>query len=274
MAGVRAATCGTIARLHNAVQVGRHVPRSRNTRIRPKDTSRAEARRRYREDSRESEPNQLGDEATPNATPEAAPTASRSMLAMPDIRSDLAALPQVFRKPLVWLPFGLLLLAFGLELARQGGALPEGQVGDIGTLYIQLTLPPTSLFVFFIGGFVAPRASYLVGAILGIFDALLITILVLMDQSGPEGSSGLEGSGITEVGAGTAGVAELAPLWGIAILVGVFAAGFAAWYRRFLRSSQERAAANRAVKEREQAAKAKEQARADKQAARDARRKG
>jgi hypothetical protein len=191
------------------------------------------------------------------------------MLAMPDIRSDIAALPQVFRKPLVWLPFGLLLLAFGLELARQGGALPEGQVGDIATLYIQLTLPPTSLFVFFIGGFVASRASYLVGGILGVFDALLITILVLMDQSS------LEGSGITEVGAsgGQVGITELGPLWGIAILVGVFAAGFAAWYRRFLRSSQERAAANRAAKERDQAAKAKEQARADKQAAREARRK-
>ncbi len=243
------------------------MPRSRNTTIRPKDTSRAEARRRYRDENREAEPNELADDAAASAASEAAPASSRSMLAMPDIRSDLAALPQVFRKPLVWLPFGLLLLAFALELARQSGALPEGQVSDIGTLYIQLTLPPTSLFVFFIGGFVAPRASYLVGAILGVFDALLITILVLLDQSN------LEGSGITELGA-AAGLTELAPLWGIAILVGVFAAGFAAWYRRFLRSSQERAAVNRAAKEREQAQKAKEQARADKQAAREARRKG
>lgn len=245
------------------------MPRSRNTRIRPKDTSRAEARRRHKEETREAEaePNELSDQAEANQSGEAAPTGARSMLAMPDIRGDLAALPRVFMKPLVWLPFGLLLLAFGLEVARQSGALPEGQVGDIMTLYIQLTLPPTSLFVFFIGGFVAPRASYLVGGILGIFDALLITILVAMDQSG------LEGSGITEVAGGEAGAAELAPLWGIAILVGVFAAGFAAWYRRFLRSSQQRAAANRAAKEREQAQKAKDQARADKYEAREARRK-
>jgi hypothetical protein len=50
--------------------------------------------------------------------------------------------------------------------------------------------------------------------------------------------------------------------------VGILAAGFAAWYKRFLRSSQERAKANRALREQEQARKAKEQARADKQAAR------
>jgi hypothetical protein len=243
------------------------VPRSRNTRLRPKNTSRAEARRRHRDETREIEPNTLSDQVDPDATEEPEQKQSRGPLAMPDIRGDIAALPRVFMKPLVWLPFGLLLLAFGLEVARQNDMLPEGQVGDIMTLYIQLTLPPTSLFVFFIGGFVAPRASYLVGGILGIFDALLITILVAMDQSG------LEGSGITEVGSGEAGLSELAPLWGIAILVGVFAAGFAAWYRRFLRSSQQRAATNRANNEREQAQKAKDQARTEKYEAREARRK-
>ena len=95
---------------------------------------------------------------------------------------------------------------------------------------------------------------------MGIFDATLITILVLQ---APE--TALEGSGVTEVTEG------LAPLWGIAIFVGVLAAGFAAWYKRFLRSSQERARANRAIREKEQAEKAKAQARADKQAARDLR---
>ena len=235
------------------------MPRSRNTRIRAKNTSRSEARRRHRDDQREDEiePNTLSGQV--EAIEMEAPP-KRSMLAMPDIRSDLRALPRVFRKPLVWAPFGLLAIAFVLELARQGGALPEGDVSNIGTLYVQLTLPPTSLFIFFIGGFVAERSSYLVGAILGAFDAMLITILVLI---APEAA--LEGSGVTEVAEG------LLPLWGIAIFVGVFAAGFAAWYKRFLRSSQERARANRAIKEKDQAEKAKEQARADKQAARDAR---
>ena len=241
------------------------MPRSRNTRIRPKNTSRSEARRRHREDLRgeDDESTELDDqaEATENAP------SGRPAFALPDIRADLAALPRVFRKPLVWLPFGLLLAAFLIELARQGGALPEGQVGDIAVLYVQLTLPPTSLFVFFIGGFVADRASYLVGALLGVFDALLITILVLGDQTD------FEGTGVTEVTGNQSTLEALAPLWGIAILVGIFAAGFAAWYRRFLRSSQERARVNRAAREKEQAQKSKDQARADKQAARDARKR-
>ena len=235
------------------------MPRSRNTHIRPKDTSRAEARRRYRDEHHPETDDH--DELDESVEPEVVATPSRPAFAMPNVREDLQALPQVFRKRLVWAPFGMLLLAFLLELARQNGALPEGQVSEIALLYVQLTLPPTSLFVFFIGGFVAERASYLVGAILGAFDAALITVLVLI---APEES--LEGSGISEVAEG------LLPLWGIAILVGIFSAAFAAWYKRFLRSSQERARVNRAAREREQALKAKEQARADKQAAREARR--
>jgi hypothetical protein len=236
------------------------LPRSRNTSVRAKDTSRAEARRRHKDETRttDAEPNTLTDEVTPDA----APTSSRPRFRIPDIASDVRALPQVFRKPLVWLPFGLLIGAFALELARQEGLLPEGQIGDIATLYIQLTLPPTALFVFFIGGFVAPRASYLVGAMLGVLDALLITILVGITPAGD-----LEEAGITEV------ASDLVPLWGIAIAVGIFAAGFAAWYRSFLRSSQVRAKANRAAKEQEQAARAKEQARQDKADAREAKRK-
>ena len=48
------------------------------------------------------------------------------------------------------------------------------------------------------------------------------------------------------------------------LVIGIFAGGFAAWYRRFLRSSQERAAGQpRAARSRSRRAKAKEQARAD-----------
>jgi hypothetical protein len=232
------------------------VPRSRNTRIRPKDTSRVDARRRHRDEQRAAG---VDPDAIDAIVPETSEPA-RPSFGMPNVREDLAALPSVFRKPVMWLPFGVLLAAFFIELARQNEMLPEGTVADLGILFVQLTLPPTSLFVFFIGGFLAPRASYLVGAILGAFDALLITILVMLEMTD------FEETGMGDVAQG------LLPLWGIAILVGIFAAGFAAWYRRFLRSSQERARANRAIREQEQARKAKEQARADRDAAREARR--
>ena len=248
------------------------MPRSRNTRIRPKDTSRIDARRRYREEHR-AEGVEPEAPSTDTATAAASAPVNRSAFALPDVVADIKALPTVFRKPLVWAPFGMLLLAFVLALAIVSDGLPAGTVADLSGLYVSLTLPPTSLFVFFIGGFVADRASYLVGAILGLVDAVLITLLYIMAPAVATNQQ-LQQAGLVgpQAGGTAPGIAELAPLWGIAIFVGIFAAGFAAWYKRFLRSSQERARANRAQREQEQAERAKAQARADKQAAREARR--
>ena len=246
------------------------MPQTSSNRIRAKDTSRAEARRRYRDEQRAA--GAASDEAAA-ADATAAEPQTRSAFAIPDVMADIRALPQVFRKPLVWLPFGMLLLAFVLVLLIVEDALPAGAVSDIAGLYVSLTLPPTALFVFFIGGFVAIRASYLVGALLGAFDALLLTILYLMAPS-LSSNTQLQNAGLTaaqEQGSGVT-VETLLPMWGIAIGVGILAAAFAAWYKRFLRSSQERAKANRAIREQEQARKAKEQAKTDKQAAKDARR--
>jgi hypothetical protein len=244
------------------------VPQSNNSRIRAKDTSRAEARRRHREQHRSSE-------AVVEAVAPAAETSApaRSGFQMPDVRADIKALPQVFRNPWVWLPFLMLVISFVLAILLVEDVLPEGVAYDVASLYVGLTLPPTALFVFFIGGFLATRASYLVGGILGAFDALLLTILnVLMPAVADDPD--LTRAGLTAGQAqGTAfGLSAMAQLWGIAILVGVLAAAFAAWYRRFLRQSQERAKVNRAAREQEQARKAKEQARVDKQSARDVKR--
>jgi hypothetical protein len=238
--------------------------------MRPKDTSRVEARRRHRDEQRVTDEDDAASGTTAAAA--AVPTAEpRPAFALPDIRSDLAALPQILRGRWMWVPFAMLLVSFVLVLLLDGGTLPAGAPQDVAGLYVSLTLPPTSLFVFFIGGFLATRASYLVGALLGIFDALLYTLLFVIVPSAFSDTQ-LQEAGLT---AGQSGdvlsPANLAPLWGIAVLVGILAAAFAAWYRRFLRSSQERAKANRAIREQEQARKAKEQARSDKEAAREAR---
>ena len=237
--------------------------------MRPKDTSRVDARRRHREEQRASGeiPEDTGDTAA------AAEPQSRPAFALPNIRQDLAALPQILLTRWLWIPFAMLLVSFVLVLMLDAGALPAGTAQDLSGLYVSLTLPPTSLFVFFIGGFLAPRAAYLVGALLGAFDALLYTLLFLLVPDAFSGDQ-LQEAGLAS--GQTAGqpltLSNLAPLWGIAIVVGILAAAFAAWYRRFLRSSQERARANRAMREQEQARKAKEQARADKTATREARR--
>lgn len=241
--------------------------------MRPKDTSRADARRRHRDEQRAAgiDPDEAAGSDVAAAAGTAAAAPARSAFALPDIRADLAALPRVLVSRWMWIPFAMLLAAFVLVLALHQGVL-SGTPQDIAGLYVSLTLPPTSLFVFFIGGFLAPRASYLVGAILGAFDALLYTLLWVL---APEafGNPALQESGLNSAQATGEPVtaSSLVPLWGIAVLVGILAASFAAWYRRFLRSSQERARANRAIREQEQAQRAKEKARAEKAEARKSR---
>ena len=266
------------------------MPRSRNTSIRRKNTSRAEARRRYRDEHRENEADvdelEDGVEATDAAEAAAAeaPKTSGSMFAMPNVLDDIKALPMVFRKPLVWLPFGLLALTLGLSIALINGVFDDmnEMIGNVVSLYISLTLHPTSLFIFFIGGFVAPRASYLVGGLLGLLSATVWTTVMTIATETARAqyadtllTANAEGEvvGLTNE--------AILQTYGLGLVIGVLAGGFASWYRRFLRSSQQRAAANRAAKEREQAEKAKEQARADREALRaqkyadrEARRKG
>jgi hypothetical protein len=244
------------------------VPRSRNTRIRPKNTSRAEARRRHRDEQRELEvePIELEGAAEEQAAPK-----SSSMFSMPNVVDDVKALPTVFRKPLVWLPFGLLALTLVLSLALINGVfdgLPEMVLNGV-SLYISLTLHPTSLFIFFIGGFVAPRASYLVGGILGLLSATVWTVVMIVatDNMRERYADTLLTTSTEGEVVGLTSEAILQTFM-LGLVIGILAGGFAAWYRRFLRSSQERAAANRAQKEREQAEKAKEQARADREALR------
>jgi hypothetical protein len=263
------------ARYHRAAPstsaAGLHVPRSRNTSIRRKNTSRAEARRRYREDQRnveaELDETQDGAMAAETAQGEQSQT-SGSMFAMPDVVGDIKAIPTIFRKPLVWLPFGLLALTFVLSVALINGVfedLPD-VVGSAVSLYISLTLHPTSLFIFFIGGFVAPRGSYLVGGILGVLSATVWTaVMTIATETMREqyADTLLTANAEGEV----VGVTSEAILqtYGLGLVIGILAGGFASWYRRFLRSSQQRAAANRAQREREQAQKAKEQAREDRE---------
>jgi hypothetical protein len=242
------------------------VPRSRNTSLRPKNTSRAEARRRHRDEQREAEAEpEAVDEAA--EAPEQEEPKSRSMFAMPNVLDDIKALPQVFRKPLVWLPFGLLALTFGLSIALINGALddlPE-MVQNGLTLYISLTLHPTSLFIFFIGGFLAPRASYIVGGMLGVLSGLiyLSVLSIASEVAREEHADTLLAATSGEVATISSELVLQTMAMGLGI--GVLAGGFASWYRRFLRSSQQRAAANRAAKETEQAEKAKDQAKADRE---------
>lgn len=227
---------------------------------RAKNTSRAEARRKYRDQVRAGEDDVLVEDA---AVPEPTPQPRPSMFRMPNIREDLRILPEMFRtRRLLWLPFILLFVTFAVALLWIQGVLPA-DMGWLVSLAVELLLRPTGLFVFFIGGFLAPRASYLVGAILGIVDGILWALLGFLVPGStvtPEGQLETTGAALT--------FADAVVFILVAMGVGILAASFAAWYRNFLRSSQERARQNRIAREQQQAAKAKADAKAQRQAAR------
>jgi hypothetical protein len=185
------------------------------------------------------------------------------MFKMPNIREDLRILPEMFRtRRLLWVPFIMLAVTFVVALLWIQGILPA-DLGWLVSLAVELLLRPTGLFVFFIGGFLAPRASYLVGAILGIIDGILWALLGFLV---PGSTVTADGQLVTTGAALT--VADAIVFILVATVVGILAASFAAWYRNFLRSSQERARQNRIAREQQQAAKAKADAKAQRQAAR------
>lgn len=239
---------------------------------RAKNTQRAAARRRYRQEIR---PNTLADDAylddddpaedkaAAAAQPEPAPRSGIfGMFSRPDFRGDLRAFPaMMFTNKRLWIPFAILLVGFAIVAGYSWGALSPDSL-NFATLALTLVLSPQALFVPFIGGFLAPRGAYLVGALIGVFDAVLLSILVL----GP-----IQTDRTIMVAAATS-VGDLIGIFIVSILFATFAAAFASWYRRFLRQSQERAKANRMVREQQMAAKKKEDERKARIAEREARR--
>ncbi|MBA2255061.1 MAG: hypothetical protein H0W07_08110 [Chloroflexi bacterium] len=177
---------------------------------------------------------------------------------LPDFRADIAAVPTLFRtRKRLFVPFLLVLAGFLLTLAQNQGLFVDATSGPIVATITQLTLDPRSLLVFFLIGFLAPRASYIFGFLLGVFNALLLTILLAMSASGPN---------VNPADATTV----MVNLSFQAVLMGTIMAAFAAWYRNFLRGSQERGRRARAEREAKQLAAKKAEARAAKRPARPA----
>jgi hypothetical protein len=191
---------------------------------RAKNTSRAEARKRNRDSERAAlvEDEQFDDELDDT---ESAPAPRPALFQMPNIRADIRALPSIFRaKRTLWIPFILVLIGFVLALVIYG--TPE-ELRTWIALYLQFFLVPQGLFAYFIAGFLAPRASYLVGLILGILSGLLYGIAIVATLP-------LE----VNVPLDQAAASVVSYMFTGAVL-GAFAGGFAAWYRNFLRNMQQ-----------------------------------
>jgi hypothetical protein len=245
---------------------------------RAKNTDRAEARRRFREarsaelaalraNASDADDEELTDAVTgrpivrAEVAEEEPKRSSRPAFKLPDIRRDLADLPKLFReRRLLYVPFVLLLLAFVLGMALTQGAITDPQLTQIIATFVQFTLPPSSLLLFFLGGFIAPRSSYLIGLLLGILDGVLYELLLIstpgvriVAESNPADTSTIQLTA-TSIAVGIV----------YAIIIGTVGAAFAAWYRNFLRSSQERARQSRLDREAKARAAQKLEARAAK----------
>lgn len=195
---------------------------------RAKRTDRAEARRRYRAQLAEHEA-LAGEEGTAPATtptratqpareqPPARPSityAFRNSFRQANVREDLAYLPTlVLRSKAVWLPC-LLAAASGVALIAFG-------VNTVTVLFFQYFAYVLPVGALFLAGFLAPRASYLAGILVGAFATLVLAAVMatgaLGTELGPELGPGILANGFVTSTIG-----------------GALVASAAAWYKRFL----------------------------------------
>jgi hypothetical protein len=199
---------------------------------RAKKTARAEARRRYRaEQATGAEPIDADEgspagRAEPSRTPSPqAPsgrvgigTAFRLAFRPLDIRGDLRALPDIaIHSKALWLP---LLITVASAAAF---AVTSGQ--DIVTQFMFAYFVQTpAIGGVFLAGFLAPRASWLVGLIVGLAAAVCYTALILTVFPAVSAASASQAAAREAIVAAF----TLSPTMGL-----MFAAA-AAWYRRFL----------------------------------------
>ncbi len=209
---------------------------------RAKRTERAEARRRYRAGSANTATDDTTDVAEPAATTSAkakssaSGAAKSSTSAMPtgrvgfgaafrlafrpmNVRQDVAALPWIATHThALWIPLAITIASTVVIIATAG----QGTIGQFMFAYFIQT---PAIGGVFIAGFLAPRASWLLGAIVGFAAAICYSILVLAYPAS-----------IYPAAPPTAEQARDVALSALLLspIIGSFFAAGAAWYRRFL----------------------------------------
>jgi hypothetical protein len=207
---------------------------------RAKRTQRAEARRRYRSEQAldatdmEAVPETgapAGASKTPTSTSASASSDGRRSISSAfreafrplDVRSDLRALPMLLRHRAFWIPVLLTLASLVLFIVIR----PEGRTDIVSILTVfmfQYFVVTPAIGGVFIAGFMAPRASWLLGVLVGLVAAACYSFLVL---------GGYMATPPTESTAGLARDVVVAAFI-MSPIVGAFFASTAAWYRRFL----------------------------------------
>lgn len=211
---------------------------------RAKRTDRAEARRRYRatlidetepldsEDDPEPEAESTADRAPAGrARSRAAATATataprpsvmgafRAAFRPTDLRGDIAALPGLVRHRSFFIPLAMIVAAAAIIVVT-GGTEPISR----GLTPYFLAPPPVAPV--FLAGFLAPRASYLLGGLLGLIASVAI-VAVLSTPTLQQAVTGATGAAVLQPDV-------IGYSFFVSIVGGAFYAAAAAWYKRFL----------------------------------------
>jgi hypothetical protein len=229
---------------------------SGGTVARAKRTNRAEARRRYRatliddpesmDEDLDADSGAIDDRPVPAARRDRATASSPGPAQRPsvvgalrgafrptDLRGDIAALPQLLRHRSFLIPLATIIVA-AAAVTISGGT---DAISRILAPYF-LVAPPVAPV--FIAGFIAPRASYLLGGLLG-FISQIAYIAVLSSPAVQQAATGTVVA--PDYSPGAVGGAFI-----VAVAFGAFYAAAAAWYKRFLAlASPSRAARARAT---------------------------
>ncbi|HEY7941930.1 MAG TPA: hypothetical protein VID25_08290 [Candidatus Limnocylindrales bacterium] len=200
---------------------------------RAKRTDRADARRRYRAAQAPAADPEDDAPVTRDAAAAVAPSGGGPLglfggVHLPDFRGDLLAMPEVVRTTrTLWGAFalGLLAVVAGLTFPLND----PGLTGLILPLFIQAPGIPV-----LVGGFVAPRGAWLIGGVMGLFQALGLLAAIYRTTPGAIDAS------------------EVAVALVSGIVLGMLFGGLAAWYRRWLRTMSTRNAAQRAERAKQQ----------------------
>jgi hypothetical protein len=203
---------------------------------RAKRTARADARRRYR--AEQAPVDTISDEeldlpsvplARAGTGTQPPPEARRGIAAAfreafhpLDLRADLRTFPTTARNKALWIPILLTLISTVLFIARPPTSTSDF-AGLITSFLFQYFIVTPGIGAAFIAGFLAPRASWLLGAIVGIVSAICYSFLGL-------------GGYIPVAANAPKPVAQDVVLAAFTIgpILGAFFASAAAWYRRFL----------------------------------------
>jgi hypothetical protein len=215
----------------SADQTGENVARA-------KRTARADARRRHRAEQLEPQEILERDASTPVTRGDLG-LGTRAALGVPtsrqtigasfrmafrplDWRADVRLLPQLVRHRSFWVP-ALLILASTALFAAVRPTTTTDWLSLVAAFLFQYFIVTPGIGAVFIAGFLAPRGSWLIGALVGLISATCYSILIVT-RSIPLAP------GAAEPAVGDIALAAFV----LSPVVGALFASAAAWYRRFL----------------------------------------